>query len=562
MNFLKKLIGPLAIFSLAVLGGYLLVTNTQLEKKLESLSDQITSLTSDFKQASVKLEGLNNSVETLALELITKKPPAAGDSSDQAVTGNTFYIDPINGSANGDGSKENPWGNLQEVIDSGFIESRNWSQYPAGELNESFLQPRNQGAQIKSGDTIYLMSGNYGDLKIQGYYNTNPIDIKAYPGQNPVFKSIYMRSVANWNFDNITIDRTGLVPVKYLFNVLSHSHLGNSWNINISNSHITGSNDINSWGLTEWLNTSGGITLNARNSIVRNNLIENVKMALMSNGDNSLIEYNTINQFAFDGIHPFGNYTTVQYNLIKNSVYTDYRKNHDDAIQSWNYSDEPLKGVIIHGNVIIDNFDLNKSRSKFLATRTPGMQGIGLFDGPMWDWQITNNIIVVSSHHGISAYTFKNGLISDNIIIQNPLRTDKTPWIKISVKDQFNMWPVENNVVSHNIVSGTISSINESKNTIQPNYIASGLTTDIFKDYEGENFELNDNFQNTINKYFGEYEKTINNLNDFTNSIPIGTSTEEVIEEPVRQTHDIEIREARTPESDRETSDREIRQSR
>ncbi|NJO91661.1 MAG: hypothetical protein HC831_23880 [Chloroflexia bacterium] len=37
------------------------------------------------------------------------------------ITGKTFYIDPVNGSADGDGSDQKPWRTLQEVIENGLI---------------------------------------------------------------------------------------------------------------------------------------------------------------------------------------------------------------------------------------------------------------------------------------------------------------------------------------------------------------------------------------------------------------------------------------------------------
>src|SRR5690606_17375264 len=38
------------------------------------------------------------------------------------VTGNSFYIDPVNGSQDGDGSEANPWKTLQQVIEDKLIQ--------------------------------------------------------------------------------------------------------------------------------------------------------------------------------------------------------------------------------------------------------------------------------------------------------------------------------------------------------------------------------------------------------------------------------------------------------
>jgi len=438
----------------------------------------------------------------------------------EKIINKAFYIDPVNGSSSGDGSKESPWGSFQEVIDSGFIESRVWSEYPAGELDESYLQPRNEGAPITGGDTIYLMSGNYGDLSILKYYNTEPIVIKAYPGQKPVFSQIILTSSANWHFEGITIDRTGLQLGQSLFIAENHGWTGSSWDISLLNSHLTGSKDINSWGLQEWLAVGGGIRSNAERFTAIGNTIENVRHAVtIENGVNTLFEYNTINQFAFDAIRSFGSHnSTYQYNLIKNSVYTDYSQNHDDAFQSWMLDGKPESGYIIHGNVIIDNYDLDKSPSPFLANRTPRMQAIGLFDGPFWDWQITNNTIIVSSSHGISTDKFKNGTISDNVLMQNPKNTTGgIPWISLGAKTGTDVWPVTDNVITNNVMSREIYIVRDKgiiaeENTLEPNYIDTELNTSIFIDYPNGDFQLNEGFQQEVFFVLSEVEEVSNNL--------------------------------------------------
>jgi hypothetical protein len=55
------------------------------------------------------------------------------------------YVDPVNGSASGDGSAGKPWRTIQDVVDG--------------------------SAPIKPGDTIWLRSGYHGVLAISGRYN-------------------------------------------------------------------------------------------------------------------------------------------------------------------------------------------------------------------------------------------------------------------------------------------------------------------------------------------------------------------------------------------------------
>ncbi len=107
-----------------------------------------------------------------------------------------FYVDPGRGNAAHDGSAERPWKSLQAVIDRGLVESRKWDALPYKPDRE--LVPRNAGAAIKAGDTIWLRSGDYGELKIESYYNTAPITIAAQRGHTPRFRSILVRSCSHW----------------------------------------------------------------------------------------------------------------------------------------------------------------------------------------------------------------------------------------------------------------------------------------------------------------------------------------------------------------------------
>jgi hypothetical protein len=62
---------------------------------------------------------------------------------------------------------------------------------------------------VQPGDTIKLMSGNYGDIVIGDYLQqvVNPsfVTVEAVPGQTPVFLTLYIRSTNKWVFDGIKV---------------------------------------------------------------------------------------------------------------------------------------------------------------------------------------------------------------------------------------------------------------------------------------------------------------------------------------------------------------------
>jgi len=81
-----------------------------------------------------------------------------------------YYVDPERGDPANDGSGEKPWRSLQEVFDTGLVESQAWDSLP--HKHGSRLVRRNSGAPVKAGDTIWLRSGDYGDLIIQTWSRT------------------------------------------------------------------------------------------------------------------------------------------------------------------------------------------------------------------------------------------------------------------------------------------------------------------------------------------------------------------------------------------------------
>lgn len=477
-------------FFLIIIASYLLVSNYQLKNSINDIKTEISSL-------SVTTEDLSSSLDDLVISLVDQKPTSSG---------NVFYIDPINGSSGGDGSIDDPWKSLQEIISSGFIETYDWNIKPHSKATH--LEVKNEGAPIKGGATIYLMSGNYGDVKIYSSYNKLPITIKALPNHSPKLSSIFIRSASNWIFENITIDRTGLSK-RTLFDVESHGFQGDSSMITLKHSYLTSSRDINNWGPIEWDNASRGIEADATNFTASNNTLVNVAHGISTYRENALIEYNTVNYFSYDAMRGLGNYNTFQYNLITNSINTD-GGNHDDGFQSWvtKQSGSSVKGSIVHRNIFIANHSLAQSESSFVANSIPKMQGIGMFNGPFVDWSITDNIIVTSMPHGISPWSPINTVVTGNIVMDGMNTPDGlTPSINTRGPAKSSV-PLEGNVIANNVLQKPFTiidgDISHEGNIFQPNYVVFDLDVNIFKNFASGDFSLTTEFQNKLKDFFGD----------------------------------------------------------
>jgi hypothetical protein len=114
-----------------------------------------------------------------------------------------WYIDPVHGktpAAGGNGSQAAPWNSLPGIIGSvpvtGYprplLSTVPYSHVTAAgrvDIADTVGNP-----PVGPGDTIMLMSGNYGDIAIGEYLqqvvNSDFVTVEAAPGQTPVFSTL------------------------------------------------------------------------------------------------------------------------------------------------------------------------------------------------------------------------------------------------------------------------------------------------------------------------------------------------------------------------------------
>jgi len=341
----------------------------------------------------------------------------------------TFYLDPEDGSMANDGSSQNPWTTVQEVLDSNLIETYAPFEYPYLEGDSLILI--NEGAPVESGDTLICRSGYYGALHISRKFNTDYITIKAETGHVPTFKNVRFTGARYWHLQGLTItpskapeyENTTLVSIEW------HGFSGPSTYITIENCYLYSVENASSWSAEQWDELScTAISSQGKNVIIRNNYCKNVNFGISSSRDSCLVEYNVIENFAGDGLRGLGNYNTFQYNIIKNSF--DVNGNHDDGFQSWSVGEggvgtDTVWGVILRGNTIINYEDPNQPHRGTL-------QGIGCFDGFYADWIVENNVVIVDHYHGITLSGAINCRIINNTVAdRDTTNSDISPWIRV-----------------------------------------------------------------------------------------------------------------------------------
>lgn len=389
--------------------------------------------------------------------------------------GNTFYVDPIRGSMNDDGSSDRPWRTLQEVFEQGKIETF--------DKNGGI---KNSGGPVKGGDTILLRSGYHGDVTYDGAFNTSYITIAAEEGQEPKLKRLRFRGASKWIIRGLTISPSFAFPFERvtLVDIFSRFGYGESSDIVIEDCFLYTVFDSTNWTANDW-NTKAcdGINLGmeGRDLVARNNHLLNVNFGLHGESTNALIEGNVVENFSGDGARATFHGVTIQYNTIKNCYAVN--GNHDDGIQGYlaNVGSGEVRDVTIRGNIIINRSDPDQPH--------PGaMEGIGCFAGPYTRWRVENNVVMTDHWHGITIYRAGDCDVVNNTVFNKDFHdgsSDRFSWIQISGGvNEATRNLIRNNIAQSYTLGGTRT--DDHNLTINPG-------TDVeqwFTDYQNDDLSL------------------------------------------------------------------------
>ncbi len=334
-----------------------------------------------------------------------------------------FFVDPENGKADNNGSEEKPWRNLQEVFDAGLVESRQWESLPYKPGKR--LVPKNPGAAIKAGDTIWLRNGYHGSLSIEAYYNRGVITLAAAKGHEPRFRGVRIRSSSHWRLVGLHVSLEfgeGKKP-RTLVKLEAHNWRGPIHDVTVEACTLRSAKDTSAWSADDWNSrSSNGIDADGTRMTIRGNRLKNVNFGISVGASHSLVERNLVENFAGDGLRGLGDHTVFQYNTVKNCH--DVNANHDDGFQSWSTGTKgvgkgQVVGIVLRGNTIIGNEDPNQPHRGML-------QGIGCFDGMFVDWIVENNVVIVDHWHGITLLGARGCRIVNNTVI-DPNQTRPGP---------------------------------------------------------------------------------------------------------------------------------------
>ncbi len=315
------------------------------------------------------------------------------------VWGTTYYVDPEHGRPDNPGTLELPLQSLQEVTGG--------------------------KAALKAGDRIILRGGNYGAVTLRGE-NEGVVTIENYPGEHPTLSRLRTGKARNWHFKGIEF-APDLEKMERPYTLVDTA--GDASELVFENCLLYSARDTAEWSAEDWVkqSCSGFLIRGDRNRIMNNRLL-NVDHGISVDGNDNIVENNTVENFSGDGMRALGDRCVYRYNVIRNCY--DVDENHDDGIQSWSVGPEGVgsgvvKDVLIEGNLIINYTD---PKQKHRGT----LQGIGCFDGYYEGWTIVNNIIMIDHWHGITLLGARNCRIINNTVVDLNDVKPGPPWIMIA----------------------------------------------------------------------------------------------------------------------------------
>lgn len=367
------------------------------------------------------------------------------------VRGADFYVDPVNGSAAGDGSAARPWRTLQEVIEGNRVETRNWESLPY--RPGLSLVTVNAGAPVKAGDTLWLRSGYHGAVVIQSAYNASAITVAAQPGHVPRLKSLLVQAAQSWVFRGLSISPSHAPPLAQItiVTVRDHGWFGPAWDVQIDDCDVFTVADASSWSATDWVNVaSSGVSVDAARVTVNGSRVRNVRFGISVSGTDARIQRNVVDNFSADGLRGLGDNGLFEYNRVQNNLVGDPPDpNHDDGFQSWSVGPGgvgtgEVRGVTLRGNVFVNHWDTNHPLRS-------SMQAIGCFDGFFVNWVVENNVVITDHWHGISFLGMRDSRIVNNTVIDLNQATPGPPWIMVAPHKDGR--PSQNVVVRNNVAT-------------------------------------------------------------------------------------------------------------
>jgi hypothetical protein len=398
-------------------------------------------------------------------------------------TGNKWYFDPVAGqtpayyAANPPatgiaGDQQHPWNSLVGAI-SGLWGTANvtpGTTYPgykrpllssipylhfttAGEpglvpgeaIGKVFAADNVGNPPIHPGDTLLLMTGDYGPIQIGApnleTTNSDFVRVEPGPGQAPIIDNILVYASTKWLFDGVTFQsiRTPTTGSQALVTVKDGGTGFPATDIVFKNILATSapSTVVATWTAANWYanaRTGFSITGSAGSGTngepyttcvsITDSHITNVYIGTALFANNILFDHNEIDHAAEDMLD-FGGNNLIITHVREHDGVTAGDGNHNDGMQgqAGALSIAALNAGVKYNqfmNVLIDSNTVIRRTDPNLSLPSPqGLQGIDAFDADWTNITVTNNVVISRTCWGISFASVHNGLFANNTVVDD-----------------------------------------------------------------------------------------------------------------------------------------------
>ncbi|MBT8154553.1 right-handed parallel beta-helix repeat-containing protein [Epibacterium ulvae] len=295
------------------------------------------------------------------------------------------------------------------------------------------------------GDHVALMDGHYGARVWSGIRPAETVLVRAADPGQAHFDYLDLNGLRNLHFMDLSVWPRS-TPAKRRPIVRSDSA---SAHITVEGFDIRGREDganYMQWSLADWQIWQGtGLQILGPNVTARGNRLTAVGGGISSSRAGAVVVDNVITGFSGDGLRGIGDNSLFRGNRVQDCV--DVDANHDDGFQSWSPRNQGAAAAI--ANVTIaENIILEWTGDRSHPLRC-NLQGIGLFDGFYRNFEIVNNLLVVSAYHGIALYGGRDSVIVHNTVVHPETFTGQAPWV--TVRPHRNGTPSKNVEVRNNV---------------------------------------------------------------------------------------------------------------
>lgn len=362
-------------------------------------------------------------------------PPAQACSLPASGPGRVLHIDPSRGRASGDGTRERPWRDLNQLIDEGLLGESERHVGLVDRLAARLLgrTPRVQlrhrpKAIVRAGDTLSLASGSYGDVDLSGLVNSGFVTIMAAPGARPEFTSLNLAQASHFIVKGISVSAPSAPPrTRQLVNTYRPGPI-RADNIVLDALDVHSTLPIRTADPADFaLRAPSGVVMEGDCLTLSRSRVHDVKNGVaIVRGRQVLITDNHIFDISVDGIQFSGWDIAISGNLIFDQWATTDPL-HPDCMQGQPQSLQTYGPVSITGNACIRRFSRMATRGPE-PTDTFGWQGISIFDGRWRNVTVRCNLVQPVAQHGIALYGVDAALIERNVVLGT---TKGLSWIAV-----------------------------------------------------------------------------------------------------------------------------------